>query len=97
MLHDHKQVKNIITYWSGNVSTLTYIHFNLYVTRAERFPTADLLVGMVLVFVGSTSIKCGFCDFGCQKVNQLRGKSKAVPLHAMEAYWGRGGIAPTHS
>jgi hypothetical protein len=24
-------------------------------------------------------------------------KSKAVPLHAMEAHWGRGGIAPTHS
>jgi hypothetical protein len=23
--------------------------------------------------------------------------NKAVPLHAMEAYWGRGGIAPTHS
>jgi hypothetical protein len=24
-------------------------------------------------------------------------KSKAVPLHAMQAYWGRGGTAPTHS
>jgi hypothetical protein len=24
-------------------------------------------------------------------------KGKAVPLHAMEALWGRGGIAPTHS
>jgi hypothetical protein len=24
-------------------------------------------------------------------------KSKAVPLHAMEAYGGRGGIAPTHT
>jgi hypothetical protein len=24
-------------------------------------------------------------------------KSKAVPLHAMEALGGRGGIAPTHS
>jgi hypothetical protein len=24
-------------------------------------------------------------------------KSKAVPLHAMEAYGGTGGIAPTHS
>jgi hypothetical protein len=24
-------------------------------------------------------------------------KKKAVPLHAMEALWGRGGIAPTHS
>jgi uncharacterized membrane protein SirB2 len=24
-------------------------------------------------------------------------QSKAVPLHAMEAHWGRGGIAPTHS
>jgi hypothetical protein len=24
-------------------------------------------------------------------------KSKAVPLHAMEAHEGRGGIAPTHS
>jgi hypothetical protein len=26
-----------------------------------------------------------------------KSKSKAVPLHAMEALWGRGGIAPTHS
>jgi hypothetical protein len=24
-------------------------------------------------------------------------KSKAVPLHAMEAHEGRGGIAPTHT
>jgi hypothetical protein len=24
-------------------------------------------------------------------------KGKGVPLHAMEAHWGRGGIAPTHS
>jgi hypothetical protein len=24
-------------------------------------------------------------------------KAKAVPLHAMEELWGRGGIAPTHS
>jgi hypothetical protein len=24
-------------------------------------------------------------------------KGKAVPLHAMEALWGRGDIAPTHS
>jgi hypothetical protein len=24
-------------------------------------------------------------------------KSKAVPVHAMEAFRGRGGIAPTHS
>jgi hypothetical protein len=24
-------------------------------------------------------------------------KSKAVPLHAVDAHWGRGGIAPTHS
>jgi hypothetical protein len=26
-----------------------------------------------------------------------KGKSKAVPLHAVEAPGGRGGIAPTHS
>jgi hypothetical protein len=24
-------------------------------------------------------------------------KGKAIPLHAMEALWGRGGIAPNHS
>jgi hypothetical protein len=30
--------------------------------------------------------------------NNLKVKqSKAVPLHAMQAYWGRGGTAPTHS
>jgi hypothetical protein len=29
--------------------------------------------------------------------NIILKKSKAVPLHAMEAHGGRGGIAPTHS
>jgi hypothetical protein len=29
--------------------------------------------------------------------NLKKKKSKAVPLHAMEAHGGRGGIAPTHS
>jgi hypothetical protein len=28
---------------------------------------------------------------------KVKKKSKAVPLHAMEAHGGRGGIAPTHS
>jgi hypothetical protein len=31
------------------------------------------------------------------KYHILLKKSKAVPLHAMEAHGGRGGIAPTHS
>jgi hypothetical protein len=31
------------------------------------------------------------------KVVRCKVKSKAVPLHAMEALGGRGGIAPTHS
>jgi hypothetical protein len=30
-------------------------------------------------------------------VGRQKGKGKAVPLHAMEALGGRGGIAPTHS
>jgi hypothetical protein len=30
-------------------------------------------------------------------LSSVKVKSKAVPLHAMEAHWGRGGIAPTHS
>jgi hypothetical protein len=29
--------------------------------------------------------------------DKTKGKGKAVPLHAMEALGGRGGIAPTHS
>jgi hypothetical protein len=28
---------------------------------------------------------------------KVKKESKAVPLHAMEAHGGRGGIAPTHS
>jgi hypothetical protein len=31
------------------------------------------------------------------KFQERLNKSKAVPLHAMQAYWGRGGTAPTHS
>jgi hypothetical protein len=34
-------------------------------------------------------------DFGEVKLKSK--KSKALPLHAMEAHGGRGGIAPTHS
>jgi hypothetical protein len=29
--------------------------------------------------------------------DQNKKKSKAVPLHAMEAHGGRGGVAPTHT
>jgi hypothetical protein len=36
-----------------------------------------------------------FKDF--YRYNDKYGKGKAVPLHAMEALGGRGGIAPTHS
>jgi hypothetical protein len=32
-----------------------------------------------------------------EKCNCIESKSKAVPLHAMVALGGRGGIAPTHS
>jgi hypothetical protein len=32
-----------------------------------------------------------------QAANEFLLKKKAVPLHAMEALGGRGGIAPTHS
>jgi hypothetical protein len=32
-----------------------------------------------------------------QAYKNKKGKGKAVPLHAMEALGGRGGIAPTHS
>jgi hypothetical protein len=31
------------------------------------------------------------------KLHNIRSKGKGVPLHAMEAPGGRGGIAPTHS
>jgi hypothetical protein len=35
----------------------------------------------------------------CMEVDtkQKKKKSKVIPLHAMEAHEGRGGIAPTHS
>jgi hypothetical protein len=40
---------------------------------------------------------CEFCDDDRFNYSFRSKKSKAVPLHAMEAYRGRGGIAPTHS
>jgi hypothetical protein len=30
-------------------------------------------------------------------LNPGKKKNKAVPLHAMQEHWGRGGIAPTHT
>jgi hypothetical protein len=40
-------------------------------------------------------IKCNGQEFYIDL--DIVSKSKAVPLHAMEALGGRGGIAPTHS
>jgi hypothetical protein len=31
------------------------------------------------------------------ELRQVKGKGKGVPLHAMQEYGGRGGIAPTHT
>jgi hypothetical protein len=36
-------------------------------------------------------------EYGMAKSTISKSKSKAVPLHAMEALGGRGGIAPTYS
>jgi hypothetical protein len=36
-------------------------------------------------------VGCGGCFF------YLNGKGKGVPLHAMQAHGGRGGIAPAHT
>jgi hypothetical protein len=33
----------------------------------------------------------------CYSSSTVKKKSKAVPLHAMEAHGARGGVAPTHS
>jgi hypothetical protein len=52
-----------------------------------------LLVNGIFLSIVLTGISWGR---GC-KACALRSKSKAVPLHAMEAHEGRGGIAPTHS
>jgi hypothetical protein len=39
----------------------------------------------------------GIVDYCILVLYKSKVKSKAVPLHAMEALEGRGGIAPTHS
>jgi uncharacterized phosphosugar-binding protein len=49
-----------------------------------------------------TEISIAACLFassiaGNQGSLYVYGKGKAVPLHAMEAHGGRGGIAPTHA
>jgi hypothetical protein len=41
--------------------------------------------------------KCGPLGAIANDSYRKKVKSKAVPLHAMEAHGGRGGIAPTHS
>jgi hypothetical protein len=50
----------------------------------------------------SISFSLRFCWSKCDVTPSFRlfayiKQSKAVPLHAMEAHWGRGGIAPIHS
>jgi hypothetical protein len=40
---------------------------------------------------------CSACIYIYIYIYISKVKSKAVPLHAMEALGGRGGIAPTHS
>jgi hypothetical protein len=36
-------------------------------------------------------------SYGLSSYTMILSRGKAVPLHAMEALGGRGGIAPTHS
>jgi hypothetical protein len=59
---------------------------NFYQTTRRSIPEdSHLHVSLLIVFITLTVSLL------------LVKKSKAVPLHAMEAHGGRGGIAPTHS
>jgi hypothetical protein len=49
------------------------------------------LFGFLNVFSRQSLVPCPLVLAVCHN------KNKAVPLHAMEALGGRGGIAPTHS
>jgi hypothetical protein len=60
----------------------------------------SLLVGILKSFLGScerSSCQHALSNVFCTDHIWYTTKGKAVPLHAMEALGGRGGIAPTHS
>jgi len=63
-------------------------------TRDPVFEWAKIVCALNIV----TTVICNFNDNKCAAWQKYESKSKkAVPLHAMEALGGRGGIAPTHS
>jgi hypothetical protein len=64
-----------------------------YVIRCCTY-LANIVFIVVVVVKTINNIKCKLYSTFC---HSKKGKSKAVPLHAMEALVGRGGIAPTHS
>jgi hypothetical protein len=66
---------------------------NILVQASKILPTISPFYGV------NPSLSTVFEIFSVKtKVAQCKKKkSKAVPLHAMQAYWGRGGTAPTHS
>jgi hypothetical protein len=81
----NKKVKKLRRGMDGACST--------YVEVAQLIQTVEILERTLPLGTYSVPLKC----IRFQTFIACKSKSKAVPLHAMEAFGGRGGIAPTHS
>jgi hypothetical protein len=62
----------------------------MFATKDKAKPSTENIRGLNSVAVRPTTVQVTSCRY-------KKSKSKAVPLHAMEALGGRGDIAPTHS
>jgi hypothetical protein len=57
----------------------------------------NIIMMLITLYIIKEKISVYFCIFPNKQFPFQVIKGKAVPLHAMEALGGRGGIAPTHS
>jgi hypothetical protein len=88
-----KSSKRRVGFWNASQATrLTSISGSSWLNQIfSRKVVLSHSLGKCFI---SRETKCLVCT---NELAKAKKKSKAVPLHAMEALGGRGGIAPTHS
>jgi hypothetical protein len=85
---------------STKTNRLVSTYIPLLLVKIQSTVNFNLML-KISVFAGPSSGEALVCGLFTLLVNlallNSKKKSKAVPLHAMEAHGGRGGIAPTRS
>jgi hypothetical protein len=91
-------ILDIRLFLSVSQSLPPFLAVLLTTAKTDQYPTVSQFDNRLTASITQNSapglkIKTGW-SLGLQRLSK---KSKAVPLHAMEAHGGRGGTAPTHT